>query len=283
MKNLQLIFKGCSLFWSCSSLISAIFIVSTILTPESCFPVQPTLPEIEKKIWQEIHDRVQGPRPDKLIYPFPDKFTKWLDDIAASLELAESLESREESACLYYFLDREIKQTGLPIEGFPKVVERLNGMGLDFVFNELAGGYVYRFKLRNRVITEFSDTPYAKLAILQNVSDGESYLSQTMTIQVIRDAEKLLSDSTITTLKRILATFYLAEAFETEWNLYIYTDESALSRFYTSDKNEARDKTLETYIKLAGYQSSLKEYAEKKVKKIYSGETTGFFKYNVFE
>jgi hypothetical protein len=283
MKKLQLRYKSYLCNGYGASLLSAVLILGVVIAPEHSSAVQPTLPEIEKKIWQEIHDRIQGPRPPELVYPFPDKFSKWLDDISGSLKSAAASESREGRACLYYFLDREIKRTSLPIEGFPKVVERLNEMGLGFVFNELAGGYVYRSKLRNRVITEFSDTPCARLAILQNISDGESYLSQTMTNQVIQDAEKLLSDTTITTLERILATFYLAEAFETEWNLYIYPDESALSRFYTSDKNEARDKTLKAYIKLAGYQSPLKEYAEKKVKTINSGEATGFFKYNVFE
>ncbi|MGA1872014.1 MAG: hypothetical protein ACMUJM_26150, partial [bacterium] len=217
------------------------------------------------------------------IYPYPNKFQKWLNDIKLNLKKAESLEDMEHKCCFYYYLDQEIINTSLPIDGFPKVIERLEILGLPFTYSELAGGYTYQYTLRKKVIEEFNGTVCARLAVLKNLSRGEIYDTSKMTIQVIRDANKLLSIDSLSLEEKALALLYLAEAYETEWFAYVYPDQSGLADFHTRSKQEARKRTLQSYKSLANIESPLQDYALKKVKSIEKGEIPKTVKYNVFE
>jgi hypothetical protein len=246
--------------------------------------VSPTLREIEGQIRKSIDSRVECARPVELIYPYPDKFQEWLDDIELNLKTAESLEDREHRSCFYYYLDQEIEESGLPIEGFPKVIERLEKLGLPFEYHELAGGYTYQHTLRKKVIEEFSGTVCARLAKLRILSRGDGYTISKMTVEAIRDANALLSIDSLSSEERALALLYLAEAYETEWFLYVHPDQSALAEFHTKSEQEAREKALQAYERLADIDSPLKDYALKKVESINKGEVTeSCGRYNVFE
>ena len=246
--------------------------------------VSPTLPEIEGQIWRSIDSQVECARPVELIYPYPDKFQKWLDDIELNLKKAESIEEREHRSCFYYYLDQEIEKSSLPIEGFPRVIERLKKLGLPFEYNELAGGYTYPHTLRKKVIEEFDGTVCARLAILRNLSRGDYYAASKMTIEVIRDTNALLSIDALSLEERALALLYLAEAFETEWFLYVYPDQSALAEFNAKSEQEARERTLQSYENLADIDSPLKDYALEKVESIKKGKITeSGGRYNIFE
>ena len=261
-----------------SNLICYFFVINLFLG------VSPTLPEVEKQIWKSIDSRVECDRPSALIYPYPDKFQNWLDDIELNLKTAESLEDREDRSCFYYYLDREIEKSGLPIEGFPRVIERLEKLGLPFEYNELAGGYTYQYTLRKKVIGEFSGTVCARLAMLRILSGGDGYTVSKMTVEAIRDANALLSIDTLSLEERALALLYLAEAYETEWYLYTYPDQSGLAEFHTESKQEAMDRALQAYEGLANIDSPLKDYALKKTESIKRGEVTeSGGRYNVFE
>lgn len=248
-----------------------------------CYGVSPTHPIIEKKVWKKIDSQIKGSRPINLIYPYPNKFQKWLDDIELNLKKAESLKDIEDKCCFYYYLDQEIISTSLPVDGFPKVIERLEILGLPFKYSELAGGYTYQYTLRKKVIEEFNGTVCAELAILRNLSRGENYDTSKMTIQVILDANKLLSIDSLSLEEKALALFYLAEAYETEWFSYVYPGQSGLADFDTKSKREARKRTLQSYKSLANIESLLQDHALKKVKSIEKGEIPNRGKYNVFE
>jgi hypothetical protein len=246
--------------------------------------VSPTLPEVERQIWKNIDSQVECDRPTKLVYPYPDKFQEWLDDIEVNLETAQSIDDREHRSCFYYFLDQEIERSGLPIEGFPRVIERLERLGLPFEYHELAGGYTYPHTLRKKVIEEFNETVCARLAKLRILSRDDGCTVSKMTVEAIRDANALLSIDALSSEERALALLYLAEAYETEWFLYVHPNQSALTEFHTKSEQEARERTLQSYEKLADIESPLKDYASKKVESIQKGEVTeSGGRYNAFE
>ncbi len=246
--------------------------------------VLPRLPEIEREIWKRINSHITCSRPIGLVYPYPDKFQNWLDNIELNLKQAETLSDMEHKSCFYYYLDEEIENSSLPIQGFPKVLERLENLGLLFKYQELAGGYIYQNTLRKKVLKEFRETVCARLVMLKNLSDAENYTPSKMTIEVIRDANILLSMDSLFLEEKALALLYLAEAYETEWFLYVHPDQSALVDFHTNSAEEARKNTLQTYENLSIIYSPLQDHALNKIKSIKAGEITqGGGRYNFYE
>ena len=147
-----------------------------------------------------------------------------------------------------------------PARGVGKVVLRIAGYELNYVWGHLANSWLYRHDLLPGLLEEYGDTEWGEHAFVLKLWRGwDSSLAcgegSDQFRQVIRYGGEFLNERP-NSPRRMEVIFHLAQAYETWWSISRASDEDSYVRrtLYQEEANAARKKAIayfEEVLKLA--------------------------------